>query len=116
MILEALEASMKKIAEGRLRDTAQKKYVVMVVMEMFNQLGKKQVPDLAERVQRMQKQVEHMVENLSLQFVRGELVVKVTGSSESLIKAFRFGSDWFLPEPDVDKIIMSAILTDPKRS
>jgi hypothetical protein len=115
-MIAALEKSLRDLAETRLRDEAQKKQVVGAIMTMFSGLRKKTVPDLAERIKNMQQQVEAMVNDMSLEFVRGELVVKVTGSSDALLKSFRYGSNWFMPEPDVDKIIVAAILVDPKRS
>ena len=116
MIAEALEQSMQKLVEDRLRDPAQKAMVAATIMQMFTNLRKKPVPDLAQRTEAMQKRITRAVEDMSVQFVRGELVVKVAGSAESLLAQFRRGSDWFAPEPDVDKIILAAMMVDPKRS
>jgi hypothetical protein len=115
-IPETLDHTMQEYAQKRMRDPAQRRQVAAALMQMFTNLRKKPVTDLDRRVQTMRQQIDRAVEDMSLQFVRGELVIKVAGSAELLINLFRRGSDWFQPEPDVDKIVLAAMLTDPKRS
>ena len=116
MIADALERSMQQFAEARMRQPQQKKQVIDTFMAVFTNLRKKPLADLAQRTAAMQIRIERAVEDMSVEFVRGELVIKAAGSSEFLLNEFRRGSDWFLPEPDVDKIILAAMLVKAKRS
>ena len=115
MIVDDLEQSLRTIVEKRLRDQAQRKYVESTIMDAFATMRKKPVADLAERITVLQVQVQKMVEDLSVEFVRGALVVRATGSAEALLNQFRRGSSWFDPEPKIDNIIVAATLADPKR-
>jgi phosphopantetheine adenylyltransferase len=116
MIADALEQSLQKVVESKMRLPAQKKQVIDAFMGVFTNLRKKPVVDLEQRTALMQKRVEQAVEDMSVHYVRGELVIKVAGSAGLLLTEFRRGSDWFAPEPDVDKIILAAMLVEPKRS
>jgi len=116
MIVDALEDSLQKVVKDRLRNSAQKQQVIDAFMAVFTNLRKKPVIDLEQRTAVMLKRVRLAVEDISVEFVRGELVIKTTGSADFLLKELRRGSDWFGPEPDVDKIILAAMLVKPRRS
>ena len=111
-----LENTLATMAKERMRDPAQKQQVASAIMRMFDGLRKKPVADLEQRAEKMRQRVNLAVESMSVEFSRDELVVKVAGSAEALLNEFRRGSDWFQPEPDVDKIILAAMMVDPKRS
>lgn len=115
MIVDAYREAYNGVLEQRLRDPAQRETVVSVIMEGFESLEKKAVPDLDRRTKDMEEAVRKLSENVELGFVNGRLVVKVAGSSESLIKQLRFGSDWFEPWPKVDEVLLAAILVDPEK-
>lgn len=115
MIVDAYREVYNGVLEQRLRDPAQRETVVSVIMEGFESLEKKAVPDLDRRTKDMEEAVRKLSENVELGFVNGRLVVKVAGSSESLIKQLRFGSDWFEPWPKVDEVLLAAILVDPEK-
>lgn len=115
MIADALREAYDGVLSRRLRDPAQRETVVSVIMEGFESLEKKAVPDLDRRTKDMEEAVRKLSENVELGFVNGRLVVKVAGSSESLIKQLRFGSDWFEPWPKVDEVLLAAILVDPEK-
>ena len=116
MIAEMLDRAMQEHAEARMRDPRQRAQVEASLMQVFTKLGKKPVADLEKRTEEMRQRIHRAAEDMSLRFVRGELVIKVAGSAEQLLNEFRRGSDWFLPEPEVDKIMLAAMLVDPKRS
>lgn len=115
MILDAYREAFDAVMARRLRDEAQRETVVAAIMEGFESLEKKPVPDLDRRTRDMEEKVRKLSENVELGFVNGRLVVKVAGSSESLIKQLRFGSNWFEPWPKVDEVLLAAILVDPEK-
>jgi hypothetical protein len=115
MMVDAYKEAMNGVLDQRLRDPAQRETVVSVIMEGFNRLDKKAVPDLEKRTKDMEDRVRQMSENIELSFVNGRLVVKVAGSSESLMKQLRFGSDWFEPWDKVDEVLLAAVLVDPEK-
>ena len=115
MIVDAYRKDVNDVLARRLRDPAQRETVVSAVMEGFESLEKKGVPDLDARLRDIEDKVRKLAENVELGFVNGRLVVKVAGSSESLIKQLRFGSDWFEPWPKVDEVLLAAILVDPEK-
>lgn len=115
MIADVCKKAFDAVLEQRLRDPAQRETVVSAVMAGFESLEKKPVPDLDRRLRDMEDKVRKLAESVELGFVNGRLVVKVAGSSESLIKQLRFGSDWFEPWPKVDEVLLAAILVDPEK-
>ena len=111
----ALIETVDSILTDRLTDPAQRDFVVATVMRGFTDLHKKPVPDLPDRMRRMQQRVAEMVKQVALGFVNGRLVVKVTGSSEALMTELRRGSDWYEPWDEIDGIVLTAILTEPTK-
>lgn len=67
------------------------------------------VPDLAARMAKMQKDVEHMCKTMRLKYEKGKLVVKVDGSAEQTFKKLRLGTNWFEPDTDVMVQIMAGL-------
>lgn len=115
MIADAFKSSLDGILMDRLRKPGQRNIVVSTVMEGFGLVQKKPVPDLPQRILDMEKRVRKMSEQVGLGFVNGRLVVKVAGSSELLMTELRRGSDWYLPWPEVDEVVLAAILIDPPK-
>jgi hypothetical protein len=115
MIADAFKSSLDDVLMDRLRKPGQRSVVVSTVMEGFGLVQKKPVPDLPQRILDMEKRVRKMSEQVGLGFVNGRLVVKVAGSSESLMTELRRGSDWYLPWPEVDEVVLAAILIDPPK-
>lgn len=115
MIAEALRGAVDEVMADRLRDPAQREQVVTALMAGFERLQKKPVPDAAQRTERLQDRMRLMAQNIQLGFVNGRLVVKVDGSSESLMKELRRGTDWYVPWDKVDETLLAAVLLDPER-
>ncbi|WP_196301569.1 hypothetical protein, partial [Streptococcus pneumoniae] len=72
---------------------------------------KKPVPDLAVRVEAMRKAIYALAENMRLHVQNGTVVVTATGSSEQTLKKLRFGTDWFDPNPDVERQLIAGLYT-----
>lgn len=115
MIVDAYRAAIDGVLERRLRSEAQRETVVAAVMGGFESLKKQPVPDLDKRTKDIEKKVRKLAEEVRIGFVNSRLVVRVAGSSESLIKQLRFGSDWFAPWPKIDEVLLAAILVDPEK-
>lgn len=115
MISDAFTRSLDDLMAERLRQPNQRELVVQAVMTGFETLQKKPVPDLVKRTQRIEERVRKMSEQVALNFVNGRLVVKVAGSSESLMNELRRGSDWYEPWEKVDEIVLAAILVEPAK-
>src|SRR5574337_476125 len=115
MIVDALTDSIDGVMERRLRNPKQRDQVVAAIMNGFARVRKKPVPDLPQRIQKLQERVHRMSEEVKLGFVGGRLVVTVAGSSEALMTEFRRGTDWFDPWEKVDEILLAAILVDPEK-
>jgi hypothetical protein len=116
-LADILEQTIQKQVRDRLQqDAEQKQFVVDKIMSAFTRLRKKPVPDLAQRTARLLGRVQKLVEDLSVEFKWGRLVVKSAGSSESLLTELRRGTDWYDPLEEIDDIIVAAVMVDPKRS
>lgn len=113
MIAEAFTNSINSVMNKRLEDEKQREFVVTAVLAAFEKVPKKPVADQAQRLEMLEGRLRLLVENVEISFVRGSLVVKVAGSSESLLKEFRRGTDWYLPWDKVDETLLAAILVDP---
>lgn len=113
MIADALIGSVNAVMEKRLDDPQQVDFALAALLAAFEGVQKKPVADEAQRRERLEGRMRLMLENVALSFVNGKLVVKVDGASESLMKEFRRGSDWFVPWDKVDEILLAAILVDP---
>jgi len=116
MIADAFAEAVNGVMERRLDDKAQRNLVVTALLAGFANLQKKPVPDMAKRLTEIEGRMRLMVENVKLGFVNGRLKVKVVGSSESLMKELRHGTDWYAPWDKVDETVLAAILVDPARS
>ena len=115
MMTEVLKEAMDTLIKERLQDRKQRELVVSSVMAGFAQLRKKPVADLPQRMERMEKRIREMAEDVSLSFVNGRLVFKVVGSSEALMTELRRGSNWYEPWEKIDETVLAAILVDPSQ-
>jgi len=70
------------------------------------------VPDLEQRLARMEAAVEQMVENMKLEFAKGKVVITVNGSDEDTLKAFRLGTSWFEPNPDLVETLLTGLFDE----
>lgn len=115
MIVKALINSVDRVLKARLRDVRQRDLVVTTLMLGFTALSKKPVPDLDKRMKSIETRAKVLAENITVGFDNGRLVVSVTGSSESLLKEFRRGTDWYEPWDRVDEIVLAAVLANPSK-
>lgn len=79
---------------------------------LVNDARKKQVPDLAQRLEKMRKRIDVMVEDMEIKFVNNKPVVKVAGSSEDTLKALRLGTDWFVGTDDVVELVVTGLFDE----
>jgi len=115
MIVETFRAGVDKVLADRLAKAEQRELVVAAVMEGFGRLRKNAGPDLPDRIKDIEKRVRHMAEEVAVGFVNGRLVLKVAGSSDSLMKELRRGTDWYEPWEKVDETVLAASLVDPPK-
>jgi len=113
MIGEQFTQVIDGLMAERLRNPEQRELVVTAMLEGFDRLQKKKVPDAAKRLKNLEDRLRLLSENIRLGFVNGRLVVKVAGSSESLLKELRYGTDWYVPWDKVDEVLLAATLVDP---
>jgi len=108
---EAVSAVMRR----RLQQPRQRDWVASRVMQGFTARALRPVPDLDQRLRRLQTQVQNMAQNIELSF-RGETpVVKVTGSAEQLLTQLRRGTSWYAPWDEIDEVLLAAVLSDPPK-
>ena len=112
---EDFKSTVDTVLEDRLNSTAQRELVVSALMTAFADIKKKPVSDLELRLKNMEERLRLMVKSVTIGFVNGRLVVKVTGTSESLLKELRHGSYWYEPWEKVDELLLAAIMTDPPK-
>lgn len=115
MIASLLMKAVDDVLLERLRDKKQQELVVASVMAGFEALRKKPVDNLPQRMKVLEGQVRQMAEDIRLGFVNGRLVVKVAGSSESLMTDLRRGTEWFEPWEEIDELVLAAALVDPSK-
>lgn len=93
------------------KSTKQQEAVVETFMTWFEKEARlKPVPDLQDRLVRMNQKLQKMAKNLEIEFVDGKLVIRSDADSMTLLNLLRRGSDWFDPHPGVDELIMSALI------
>lgn len=115
MIAERIRQAVDQVIERRLRDPKQRQFIAQTIMNGFEAVPKKPVPDLPQRIERMRERVYAMTADLRIGFVGESLVVKVAGSSEALMKELRRGTEWYSPWEKVDEILFAATLVDPEK-
>ncbi len=79
---------------------------------LVNKARKRQVPDLADRLEKMRVRIDRMVEHMEIKFVNNKPVVKVAGSSEDTLKALRLGTDWFVGTDDVVELVVTGLFDE----
>jgi menaquinone-dependent protoporphyrinogen IX oxidase len=114
-VVEAFDESIKKFVDEQAHKLEQKHQVVAVVMAAFANVDKKPVSDLVVRLNAMQQRVEQLAKDVSVKFAYGKWVVTAAASSEGLLKELRYGSTWYKPVPNIDDLILAAVLFDAKR-
>ena len=107
--------ALDNVLRQRLRDVRQQEVVVNAIMTGFERVQKKPVPDLPERLQRLEERVKELAKHIEVRFLNGRLVVKTDGPSEALMTEFRRGSDWYVGWDEVDETVLAATLTDPSK-
>ena len=86
------------------------RWAVQALQTHFATVRKKQVPDLADRIETMNQQIETMVQKATLDLEHGRLVVRLSGPSEGTWKALLYGSDWFVPSPLLLETMLAGLM------
>lgn len=69
----------------------------------------KPLPDLQQHLLDLEPRIRRMAKNLELSIQDSKVVIRTDAESESLLRLFRRGSDWFDPHPDVNAAIILAL-------
>lgn len=85
-------------------------WAVQAIQTHFATVRKKQVPDLADRIEKMNRQIETMVQQATFDLAEGKLVVKFSGPAEGTWKALLYGSDWFVPSPLLLETMLAGLM------
>ena len=89
--------------------------VVAVFMEWFTKHAQlKRVPDLQDRLAKMEPKLRKMAKNLKVSIEEGKIVIKSDAESENLLALLKRGSDWFEPHPDVQAAILLGLSSDER--
>lgn len=98
-----------KLAD-RAKDSAAVKNGAASIMLAFSNVRKIQSPDLDIKVAKLSSDIERLLEGVYVDYFQGKLVVRVNGSSEHLLSELRRGSSWFEAVPDIDHLILAALI------
>ena len=98
-----------------LHTDTQRQAVATALLAEFMKVRQLPVPDLPERLQRLTERMRQLVKSVRIGFLNGRLVVKATGSAESLLTELRHGSDWYAPWEKVDETLLAVILSNPTK-
>lgn len=106
-------ASLQETMRVKLADRAQKQKAGDALMRWLRDTAKKRpVPDLETRIECMRVAVDKMVDNMCFVFDDGKIVIKTNGSDEDTLKAFRLGTSWFEPNPDLIETILTGLFDE----
>ena len=104
---------LQEVMQARFDDRVQRYKAGQALMDWLRfQAKKRPVPDLDAKLVRMDKAVHKMVETMKYEFTEGKVVIKVSGSDEDTLKAFRLGTSWFEPNPDLVEHILTGLLNE----
>src|SRR6266481_6761412 len=70
---------------------------------------KRPVSDLDQRMNKMNKRINDLVEAMHVRYQKGKLVIEADGSAETTLKMLEFGSDWFEPHNALLGEVISAM-------
>lgn len=105
--------SLQETMKAKFEDRELKQKAGRALMEWLRTKAKtRPVPDLQDRLDRMDAAVAKMTENMRFEFDRGKVVIKVNGSDEDTLKAFRLGTTWFEPNPDLVETILTGLFDE----
>jgi len=108
-----VDSTLRSTMQERFDDRELKRKTGVALMAWLRDVAKKRpVPDLEQRLARMEAAVEQMVENMKLEFAKGKVVITVNGSDEDTLKAFRLGTSWFEPNPDLVETLLTGLFDE----
>lgn len=116
MIAEILNSAVNEVLANRCKSREQQDVVVAILMQGFLELRKKPVPDIEDRIKRMEKRFKDLAESVSMGFLNDSVVIITSGASESLMIELKRGTDWYVPWDRIDEIVLAAVLTNPSKS
>lgn len=109
----SLETEVKETVEAELNEllSRNRELVITELIDGFSKVRKNQLEDLDVRVARFNEEIRRMADDLSVEFVEGEVVVKASGSGALTLRLLKAGSQWFNPVPDVNDRVMRGLYT-----
>jgi hypothetical protein len=109
----AWKAGVEGIFQTQLDDRERRQAVVRSLMRWLSEEArKKPVPDLAQRLERMEGRIKKMVENMTIEVKDDKLAVKTAGSDEDTWRMFRLGTDWFESNPDLMETVLCGLFRE----
>ena len=112
-LMAPVQDCVDDVFKQRLADRSQRAKTVQAMMQWLQvKARKKPVPDLAERLDRMEAAVTKLVDHMAIKFEDGKIVVKPAGSDEMTWNMFRLGTDWFDPNPDLTETVLSGLFNE----
>ena len=104
-----LAGTLEELSKNRTMSTSKNEHVISLIMEKFAATKKAPVPDLDQRVEKLQKQLSESLNHVSFKFVNGKPYITFTPQYEHVINELRYGSTWFDPVHDIDKLLLLAV-------
>lgn len=115
-IAEMFEAGALGRLNSLLKEKDKRIVVSGAIAAAFAQTRKKSLPDIADRINKLTEHIDTLIENMTLEFSKGRLVVKVSGPSDTLFQQLKLGSTWHDPVKDIEQVIIAGILLSAKRT
>ena len=67
-------------------------------------------PELPMRLERAGIDIQRLSRNLTFRYKNGKMVAEAAGDSRTFLMLLRRGTKWFDGDPDIETVIMGAIL------
>jgi pyruvate/2-oxoacid:ferredoxin oxidoreductase alpha subunit len=103
--VEAVEKELERLRKERHEHSA------AAVVAWLTSARKKDLPDLVDRMKKMNKAIYRLAETMKFKFKDGEIVVMAEGSSEQTLTQLLMGTSWFEPDTDLVAQLLSGLFT-----
>lgn len=106
---EILNQALNQTLKDRLNREQRQKIANWLTKWLRDVARKKPLPDLAQRLDRFQLEIEKMTENAEIVFEAGKPVFTVKGSGDDTWKRLRLGTDWFDGDDKIMNYVMAGV-------
>lgn len=111
MIFDDLKLAIEEELTGPLGREAQQR-VTLALAAWFVNTRKRPVPDLADRLNAWSKKFAELATLLTVEFDGNKFGLKANGTGAATLMTLKFGSDWFVGLPEVEKLILAAVFNN----